>query len=186
MKYRLLKDLPWCSAGEIFERKDDKFTLPHAPDLYTSDIRNIDEWFEKVKELTINDIDWNFDPQTGDACYFTGGTGVVSCYTHDEIYGNADGAIGSRFRTKEEAEAYREWLKAVVELRRSSCFKPDWNDGNQLKYYVAYCEVDRMLNTTFSYTWNNGILVYYETDEDAKQSIKDHKGAWLTYFGVNK
>ena len=41
-------------------------------------------------------------------------------------------------------------------------------------------------STTFSYTWNNGMLVYYGTNEDAKQSIKDHKGAWLTYFGVNK
>ena len=60
---------------------------------------------------------------------------------------------------------------------------PWCNAGN---YYVTYCEVNRILSTTLSYIWNNGMPVYYETNEDAKQSIKDHEAAWLTYFGVNK
>lgn len=183
MKYRLLKDLPWCPAGEIFERKDDKFTLPHAPDLYTSDIRNIDEWFEKAKELTINDIDWNFDPKPGDICYSVDNAGNILSWFHVAEDEKAEVATGNRFRTEQEAEAYKRWLKAVAELRRSSGFKPDWNDSTERKYFVYY---EGGLHINY---WDDrciGTAVYYSTFEDTEQSIRKHKDAWLTYFGVNK
>lgn len=197
-KYKLLKDMPTVKAGAIFHRKtnetmqvdmlkrvdDQGIFLP--PSLDVSDISDFDEWFEEIKQLTINDIDWNFDPKPGDVCYFIGDTGTVSCYTHDEIYRKDDLALGIRFKTAEEAKAYRKWLKAVAELRRSSNFKPNWKDRDQDKYYVNYCEKYKELSTTFSNTWDNGAPVYYEKKEDAKQSIKDHKEAWLTYFGVKE
>lgn len=197
-KYKLLKDMPTVKAGAIFHRKtnetmqvdmlnrvdDQGILLP--PSLDVSNISDFDEWFEEIKQLTINDIDWNFDPKPGDVCYFIGDTGTVSCYTHDEIYRKDDLALGIRFKTAEEAKAYRKWLKAVAELRRSSNFKPDWDDNDQLKYYVNYLENYEELSTNFSNAWNNGTLVYYKTNKDAKQSIKDHKQAWLTYFGAKE
>lgn len=197
-KYKLLKDMPTVKAGAIFHRKtnetmqvdmlnrvdDQGILLPSSLDV--SNISDFDEWFEEIKQLTINDIDWNFDPKPGDVCYFIGDTGTVSCYTHDEIYRKDDLALGIRFKTAEEAKAYRKWLKAVAELRRSSNFKPNWKDRDQDKYYVNYCEKYKELSTTFSNTWDNGAPVYYEKKEDAKQSIKDHKEAWLTYFGVKE
>ena len=197
-KYKLLKDMPTVKAGAIFHRKtnetmqvdmlnrvdDQGILLP--PSLDVSNISDFDEWFEEIKQLTINDIDWNFDPKPGDVCYFIGDTGTVSCYTHDEIYRKDDLALGIRFKTAEEAKAYREWLKAIAELRRISNFKPDWKDRGQDKYYVNYCEKYKELSTTFSNTWDNGAPVYYEKKEEAKQSIKDHKEAWLTYFGVKE
>lgn len=142
-KYKLLKDLPWCKAGEIFERKDDKFTLPHAPDMYTSDIKSVDEWFEKVKQLTINDIDWNYIPKKGESYYYAIDNDYAICngIVGREIYDahpldKAMILVGNCFKTEEEAKAYAEWLKAVAELRRSSDYKPDMSYNEDSKLYV--------------------------------------------------
>ena len=198
--YRLLKDLPEVKAGAIFHRytneimqvdvlkrvDDQGIFLP--PSFGVSSIDNFDEWFEEIKEqkLTINDIDWDFDPKPEDICYCVDNAGNILSWTHAAEDGKAEGAMGNCFRTMGEAKVYREWLKAVAELRRSSNFKPNWKDRGQDKYYVNYCEKYEELSTTFSNTLDNGTPVYYETKEDAKQSIKDHKQAWLTYFGARE
>lgn len=192
-KYKLLKDLPWCKAGEIFERKDDKFTLLHAPDLYTSNIKNVDEWFEKVKQLTINDIDWNYIPKKGESYYYVmdNDYAIYNGIAGREIY-DADSLdkamilVGNCFKTEEEAKAYAEWLKAVAELRRSSDFKPDWSDSSKSKFYVVCNAKYKELSVDFSNFWNHEALVYYQTGQGAQNSIKDHKQAWLTYFGVRE
>lgn len=188
-KYKLLKDLPWCPAGEIFERKDDRFTFPRLPDLHTSNIRNIDEWFEEVEQLTINDIDWNFDPKPGDICHCVNNAGDILRWVHVAEDEEAEVAMGNRFRTKQEAEAYRQWLKAVAELRRSSDFKPRWDISTQPKYYIAcytggYSAGRLVIRVTYDIDYR--LPTYYRTKEKAAQSIKDHKQAWLMYFGVRE
>lgn len=196
-KYKLLKDLPTAKAGAIFHRKtnetmqvdmlnrvdDQGILLP--PSLDVSNISDFDEWFEEIKQLTINDIDWNFDPKPGDVCYFIGDTGTVSCYTHDEIYRKDDLALGIRFKTAEEAKAYRKWLKAVAELRRSSDYKPDWTNILE-KHYVFYNFSRKKLLPDYSHHIQRGMPAYYRTRQEVEQSIKDHKQAWLTYFGVQE
>lgn len=90
MKYKLLKDLPYAKAGEVFERvvykskdglsdcdylkisrreKDSKnetiFTV-----YYNHFLGNFDEWFEEIEE-PVNNIHWK--PKYGDK-YFHGDT----------------------------------------------------------------------------------------------------------------
>lgn len=197
--YKLLKDLPTVKAGAIFHRDtnetmqvdvlkrvdDQGIFLP--PSFDVSSVHDFDEWFKEINsKITINDIDWNFDPKPGDICYCVDNAGNILSWTHAAEDKKAEVAMGNCLRTEQEAEAYKKWLKAVAELRCSSDFKPDWKDRGQDKYYVNYCEKYKELSTTFSNTWDNGTPVYYETKEDAKQSIKDHKAAWLTYFGVRE
>lgn len=68
-RYKLLKDLPTVKAGAIFHRDtnetmqvdmlkrvdDQGIFLP--PSFDVSSVHNFNEWFEEVKQLTINDID---------------------------------------------------------------------------------------------------------------------------------
>lgn len=183
MKYRLLKDLPWCRAGAIFDLKD-REQIFSFPSVGRNELKNFDEWFELVRKPTINDIDWNFDPKPGDVCYFLSSTGTVNSYIYSETDGEAEALMGNRFRTMDEAKAYQKWLKAVAELRRSNFnFKPDWSDSTEHKHFVYY---EHGLHISY---WGDrciGTAVYYSTFEDAEQSIREHEQAWLTYFGIEE
>lgn len=198
-RYKLLKDLPTVKTGAIFHRDtnetmqvdmlkrvdDQGIFLP--PSFDVSSVHNFNEWFEEVKQLTINDIDWNFDPKPGDICYCVDNAGNILSWTHAAEDEKAEVAMGNCLRTEQEAEAYKRWLKAVAELRCSSDFKPRWDISTQPKYYIAcytggYSAGRLIIRTTYDIDYC--LPTYYRTKEEAKQSIKDHKEAWLTYFGV--
>lgn len=196
-RYKLLKDLPGVKAGAIFhrytneimqvdvlKRVDDQGILLQ-PSFSVSSIYNFDEWFEEIGQFTINDVDWNFDPKPGDICYCVDNAGNILSWTCGAEEEKAEVAMGNCFRIREEAEVYRQWLKAVAELRRSSDFKPDWNNTEEKKYYVYYDYIDEILLASYT-TYGHHVLVYYRSRDEAEQSIKDHKEAWLTYFGAEK
>ena len=196
--YKLLKDLPTVKAGaishrctnetmqvDILKRVDDQgIFLP--PSFDVSSVHNFNEWFEEVEQLTINDIDWNFDPKPGDICYCVDNAGNILSWIHAAEEEKAEVAMGNCFRTRQEAEAYRQWLKAVAELRRSSDFKPDWNNAGEEKCHVYYDHSNKQLSASNKFYFQWGTIVYYRTWEEFERSIKDHKAAWLTYFGVRE
>ena len=197
-RYKLLKDLPGVKAGAIFHRytneimqvdvlkrvDDQGIFLP--PSFDVSSVHNFNEWFKEINsKLTINDIDWNFDPKPGDICYSVDNAGNILSRTH-AAEEKAEVAMGNRFRTKQEAEAYRQWLKAVAELRRSSNFKADWEDTTEDKWYVYYDYDYHSLSVDYNNHSRCQSLVYYGTRDDAVLSIEEHGGSWLTYFGVRE
>lgn len=184
-RYKLLKDLPWCKAGVIYTlRSDNKLFAANLPYIHVVNINKFSEWFEEVKQPTINDIDWNFEPKPGDICHCVDNAGNILRWTRDADEEATEVALGNCFRTKQEAEVYAKWLKAVAELRRSSDFKPDWNNRSESKFYVVYNAKYKEFSVDFSNFWNHGTLVYYQTGQAAQNSIKNHEQAWLTYFGV--
>lgn len=198
-RYKLLKDLPTVKAGAIFHRctnetmqvdilkrvNDQGISL--SPSFDVPSVHNFNEWFEEVGQLTINDIDWSYKPSIGDTYYYVMSDGDTSSDTYDACLTDDDRILtGNCFKTVEEAEAYQKWLKAVAELRRSSDFKPDWNNAGEEKCHVYYDHSNKQLSASNKFYFQVGAIVYFRTWEEAKQSIKDHKAAWLTYFGVRE
>lgn len=123
-QYKLLKDLPFAKAGEIFKRhtfksKDglsdyDYFEickLKHGEINETAFgikrnefIDNLDEWLEEIKEPEF--------------FYYIDEKGLIAKmrtdYRHADIHLRK--AIGNYFETEEEAEEHLEWLKARAVL----------------------------------------------------------------------
>lgn len=203
MKYKLLKDLPFAKAGEVFERvtyksKDglsdyDYFkTSKREKDgedevLFTIDynyfLDNFDEWFEKIEEPTTS---VRRTPKMGEAYFYVDEYGNVE----REIWDN-DGvdnellAMGFVRLTPEEAAEARDRRLAEVRLRRTSDFKPDFAKGKG-GWVVCYDYLNKKIDC-FDSIWNDsGEIVRYATAEDAKKSIKENEADWLKYFGIKE
>lgn len=195
MKYKLLKDTPTIKAGTIFEEivnmSDGTRELtvavpgedtPQDPQFTIQDIDNFDEFFEEIKE-PVDSIHWN--PKIGDRCFIlenanirpTNYTGMLRDY-------NA-WRTGRVFRTEEECEKARDRELAEVRLQRTSTFKPDFENGNG-GWVIFYSYVDKELHSMRDSCTDSGELVRYETEEDAKKSIKENEQDWKIYFGIKE
>lgn len=203
MKYKLLKDLPFAKAGEVFERvtyksKDglsdyDYFkTSKREKDgedevLFTIDynyfLDNFDEWFEKIEEPTTS---VRRTPKMGEAYFYVDEYGNVE----REIWDN-DGvdnellAMGFVRLTPEEAAEARDRRLAEVRLRQTSDFKPDlekYKGGWVVNY--DYCA--GIFSCTHIYSTSRGEPVHYATKEEAEKSIKENERDWKIYFGIKE
>ena len=203
MKYKLLKDLPFAKAGEVFERvtyksKDglsdyDYFkTSKREKDgedeaLFTIDynyfLDNFDKWFEKIEEPTTS---VRRTPKMGEAYFYVDEYGNVE----REIWDN-DGvdnellAMGFVRLTPEEAAEARDRRLAEVRLRKTSTFKPDFENGKGgwIVYYDHGCETLAVCD--FDY-YDAGEPVRYATREEAEKSIKENEQDWKIYFGIKE
>lgn len=91
-------------------------------------------------------------------------------------------SLGNYFETKEKAEKHFEWLKArEVLIQDTKGFKPDWNDFNQMKYHVQYDYEDCEFGV-WSSSFNKYCEIHFATEEDAKNSIKEHEEEWKIYL----
>ena len=203
MKYKLLKDLPFAKAGEVFERvtyksKDglsdyDYFkTSKREKDgedevLFTIDynyfLDNFDEWFEKIEEPTTS---VRRTPKMGEAYFYVDEYGNVE----REIWDN-DGvdnellAMGFVRLTPEEAAEARDRRLAEVRLRQTSDFKPDLEKCKG-GWVVNYDYCAGIFSCTHIYSTSRGEPVYYATKEEAKKSIEENEQDWKIYFGIKE
>ena len=178
-KYRPLKDLPFAKAGEILESRilDDGKEYLFWGEIKIEKIENFDDWFEEICENVFFFID------------------VLSPYKpiqKQNIDESPDWfikrlkSLGSYFATEEEAEKHLEWLKArAILIQDTKGFEPDWNNKRQWKYSVAYDHVDQSFEFSPMFRRNAG-NIYFETLEDAENSIKTHKNEWKTYLGIEE
>lgn len=198
-RYKLLKDLPTFKAGQLaYISKTGNLiagtpenqkttetgliimiyhetTLKKFPNILT-------EWFKEVEE-PMDSIHWK--PKIGDRCFIlenanirpTNYTGMLRDY-------NA-WCTGRVFRTEEEFEKARDRELAEVRLRRTSDFKPDFENGNG-GWLVGYDhEDDRLLAVPIDYI-DYGEPVRYATEEEAKRSISENREDWLAYLGIKE
>ena len=204
MKYKLLKDLPFAKAGEVFERvtyksKDglsdyDYFkTSKREKDgedevLFTIDynyfLDNFDEWFEKIEEPTTS---VRRTPKMGEAYFYVDEYGNVE----REIWDN-DGvdnkllAMGFVRLTPEEAcRKAKERRLAEVRLQRTSNFEPDFEDcrGGWVVYYNYKDKELYAYDTDYD---DSGEIVRYATKEEAEKSIRENREDWMKHFGVKE
>ena len=196
MKYKLLKDTPTIKAGTIFEEivsmSDGTRELavavpgediPEDPQFAIQDIDNFDEWFEEMEEPTDS---VRRTPKKGEKYFYVDEYGNVE----REIWDN-DGvdnelmAMGFVRLTSEEATEARDRRLAEVRLRKTSDFKPDFEDANG-GWTVYYSYKDKKLNSFFAGYDDAGEIVCYETKEDAEKSIEENREDWLIYFGIKE
>ena len=91
---------------------------------------------------------------------------------------------GRVFRTKGECEKALDRELAEVRLRRTSDFKPDFeNDiGGWVVYYDYGCETLAVCGFD---CYNAGEPVRYATREEAEKSIEENEQDWKIYFGID-
>lgn len=199
-RYKLLKDLPTFKAGQLAyisktgnliagnpdkpEITDagvqlmmyHKITLEKFPEILT-------EWFEEIKE-PVDSIHWK--PKIGEVYWSRYSDGEIGCFTwskdpwHASMY-----RAGRVYHTKEECEKARERELVEVRLRRTSTFKPDFENGNGgLAIGYDYC-LKELFPVEISGA-DYGEIVRYATRADAKKSIKENERDWKIYFGVEE
>ena len=136
--YKLLKDTPTIKAGTMFREVVSDYDgarelvrvtpigAKTSPQFTIQDIDNFDEWFEEIKE-PVDSIHWK--PKIGDRYWTSGNTSVYSQIWKDDEFDRDRYESGKVYKTKEEAQKARECRLAEVRLRRTSDFKPDFENG---------------------------------------------------------
>lgn len=196
MKYKLLKDTPTIKAGTIFEEivnmSDGTRELtvavpgedtPQDPQFTIQDIDNFDEWFEEMEEPTDSS---NWEPKVDERYFYVNEYGDVEYETWDDD--DADNrlmAMGLVYRTEEECKQARDRRLAEVRLQQTSDFKPDFENRNG-GWVVFYSYVDKELHSMRDSYTDSGELVRYETEEEAKRSIRENREDWKIYFGIKE
>ena len=195
MKYKLLKDTPTIKAGTIFEEVTSDYDelkelvritpigAKTSPQFTIQDIDNFDEWFEEMEEPT-DSIYWK--PNNGDEYWYIDDcAGIYRDRWDDESIHFSRYSLGLIKRTKEECEKARDRKLAEVRLRRTSDFKPDFENGNG-GWIVGYDYEDESLTTIPISDVDYGEPVRYATSEDARKSIKENREDWKIYFGIKE
>nr|DAV82847.1 MAG TPA: hypothetical protein [Caudoviricetes sp.] len=178
-RYKLLKDLPFAKAGEIFKEMHDDEAIVLAPEnwdqhrqsIYIDEIENLDDWFEEVR--TFGEYYYVID--VGHAGYLEDGS-----YRPNDTLGRME--IGNIFKTKEEAEKYLEYLKAKTIIKQDAKgFKPDWNSDWQSKFsgYWNCNKNEAVVTWTIS---SKSSEIYFSSREDVEESFKKHPDEWKTYL----
>lgn len=172
-KYKLLKDLPFAKAGDIFKGELEYGTTV----LFTEDYENykhklssdefwdFDEWFEEVKE------------------YFTINTALlfVVRVNRESTIENLK-SLGLLFKTEEEAKKYLEYLKAKEVIKQDTKdFKPNWNDKYEEKYYGYYDFEDNKPNWALSYE-EKQVNIHFKYKADILGSFEKHPEEWKIYL----
>lgn len=187
MKYKLLKDLPGLKKGTILSEGKSLFgarTLITKNDVGHIFISNnlYEELFEEIKE-PVDSIHWK--PKIGDRCFVLENTNIrPTAYTGMLRDYNA-WRTGRVFRTKGECEKALDRELAEVRLRRTSTFKPDF-ENEKGGWVVFYSYVDKELHSMRDSCTDSGELVRYETEEEAKKSIEENEADWLKYLGIKE
>ena len=177
--YRLLKDLPFAKAGEIFKSKilDDGEEYLFWGEIKTEKIENFDEWFEEIYE----NVFYFIDVLSPDKPIQMRNIDNSSDWFIERLK-----SLGNYFDTEEEAEKHLEWLKArTVLIRDTKGFKPDWNDSDQVKVSIYYDSYHRKLLNACAWTVKRA-EIFFETEKEAENSIKIHEKWWKIYLGVEE
>ena len=186
-QYRLLKDLPGLKKGTILSEGKSLFgariLITKNNSVGTIFISNdlTEDLFEEIKEPT-DSIHW--EPLPGDIYWYLSNTGFVLkkqwMSSPDDIMRYA---IGNTYRTEKECRKARNHRLAEVRLRRTSTFKPDFENDNG-GWVVFYNPREKILETQEVYRLDYGEIVRYGTEADAEKSIKENEKDWLIYFGI--
>lgn len=189
-RYKLLRDLPNLKKGTILSETDPVLNMR----VLTTKAKGVgisiisDElsknFLEELQEEPTDSIHW--EPLPGDIYWYLSNTGVVLkkqwMSSPDDIMRHV---IGNTYRSEKECEKACNRKLVKARLRRTSNFEPDFlnDNGGWVVYYVPR---EKRLEVQEVYRLEYGELVRYETEEDARKSIKENREDWLTYFGIRK
>lgn len=188
--YKLLRDMPTVKAGTTFReitREVDgskilkEYKSSNKVSILISEINDFDEWFEKIEPT--DSIHWK--PKIGDRYWALGNTIVYPQTWGDDEFDRDRYESGRVYKTKEECEKALDRELAEVRLRRTSNFKPDFENDNG-GWVVYYNPKKKRLEVQEVYCLEYGEIVRYETEEDAEKSIRENERDWKIYFGIKE
>ena len=184
-RYKLLKDLPFAKAGEIFCAETGKrdgiseITLVSenhtATVIWKRDIEDFDEWFEEVKEPKIYfTIDF-YKSKVKEI-----NTDHYSGWSSLEIANIK--RLGLLFYTQEEAEKYAEYLKAKAIIKQDAKgFKPNWRDKDEDRFMGCWDFKRKRALFDYGDAFKTP-EIYFKSREDISESFKKHPEEWKTYL----
>lgn len=187
-RYKLLKYLPNLKKGTILSEGKPIFgvrtLITKNNDVGSTFIGNelFEEFFEEIQEPT-DSIHWN--PMIGEKCFILENANIIPTLFTGKLRDYNAWRTGKVFRTEEECEKAIDRELAEVRLRRTSTFKPDFENDNG-GWIVYYSYKTKSLFTYRTSSNNAGEPVHYRTEEEAEKSIKENREDWLIYFEVEE
>nr|DAU13314.1 MAG TPA: hypothetical protein [Caudoviricetes sp.] len=183
--YKLNRDWTMFSKGELFKKVDDGcmlYTLVSNNDILA---RIPDEYLDEQSHA------WR--PNEDGAYHYIDSDGMV-CNEKYYIEGyHTDEcrlAIGNCFKTAQEANDMRDWLKARQKLINSGAefINSVGVDDEDIAYYgVAFDKIKGKLHTIKCCSIGDDVFekrLYFLNEDVAWESIRDYRSDWLTYLGV--
>lgn len=188
-RYKLLKDLPTLKKGTILSEGEPIFGVRTlitknngaGPTFIGNEF--FEELFEEIQEEPTDSIHWK--PRIGDRCFILENANIRPISYTGMLRDCNAWRTGKIFRTEEECEKACGRELAEVRLRRTSTFVPDFENDNG-GWVVFYNPQEKILETDEVYRFDYGEIVRYETNEEAKKSIKENREDWLIYFGIEE
>lgn len=175
-RYKLLKDLPFAKAGEIFgdQYEDGILTFYHQNrtiDIYKTDIENFEEWFEEVRAFG----EYYYVIDVGHVGYLEDGS-----YRPNDTLGRVK--IGNIFETREKAEEYLAYLKAKEIIKQDTKgFKPNWRDKDEDRFMGCWDFKRKRALFDYGDAFKTP-EIYFKSREDISESFKKHPEEWKTYL----
>lgn len=175
-RYKLLKDLPFAKAGEIFDDQyeDGILTFYHQNrtiDIYKTDIENFEEWFEEVRAFG----EYYYVIDVGHVGYLEDGS-----YRPNDTLGRVK--IGNIFETREKAEEYLAYLKAKEIIKQDTKgFKPNWRDKDEDRFMGCWDFKRKRALFDYGDAFKTP-EIYFKSREDISESFKKHPEEWKTYL----
>ena len=181
-KYRLLKDLPFAKAGDIFKGELEYGTTVLFPEDYenykhklsSDEFWDFDEWFEEIKEP--------------EQIYYVDNLGGYVSKIDENQFAIFPALIanlkstGNYFETREEAEKYLEFLKARTIIKQDTKgFKPNWQDTDEDKWCGVWDIIHKEVSTHITW-YGQEDSIYFKSKEDVKESFEKHPNEWRTYL----
>lgn len=188
--YKLLKDLPNLKKGTILSEGKPIFgvrtLITKNNDVGSTFIGNelFEEFFEEIKE-PIDSIHWK--PKQDEKIWYLDENGDTNFtyFDEDDLDHLSRFELGNTYRTSQECEKSRERRLAEVRLRRTSTFKPDFENRNG-GWVIVYEYAHHKLLARSIRIEDAGEPVRYATREDAEKSIEENEQDWKIYFGIEE
>ena len=179
-RYKLLKDLPFATAGEELYLKfseDSEFFLVYkgTDKAYTAELNpefidNFGEWFEELPKCYFSINKFKKEVQK-----------VIVGYHSNWVIESLK-SIGLLFETEEETERHIDYLMAKEVIRQDAKgFKPDWGKSSEIKYCGEW-NFKYNKPTIRSATFIKSTTLFFGSIEDIKESFKKHPDEWRTYL----
>jgi hypothetical protein len=186
-RYKLLKDLPGIEKGTILSEGKSIFgarTLITKNDVGPIFISNdlTEGLFEEIQEPT-DSIHWK--PRIGDRCFILENANIRPTSYTGILHDYNAWRTGKIYRTEEECEKACDRELAEVRLRRTSTFKPDF-ENDKGGWIVVYNYRHHEMSAQYVNFEDAGEPVRYETKEEAERSIEENREDWLIYFGIEE
>ena len=188
-RYKLLKDLPNLKKGTILSEGKPIFgvrtLITKNNDVGSTFIGNelFEEFFEEIQEEPTDSIHWK--PRIGDRCFILENANIRPTSYTGMLHDYNAWRTGKTFRTEEECEKALKRELVETRLRRTSNFKPDFENDNG-GWIVVYNYRHHEMSAQYVNFEDAGEPVRYETKEEAERSIEENREDWLIYFGIEE